>query len=289
MAVPMKHTPRDIPLDARDGNQVWNPNKVSVLTGEPDTWLLIYTGIGIQGLNTHGESVYELGIDIGDFLGVDEGNVRIRLDNIGGTLLQSAASVSMADIYEQDQNAHWLVRYANVKLEDNGDLVLYVNTQTSGLDTAQFYSFFYHVSVKVVLDTATIAGTIRWTRDLAEPVGTPLFAITAYTQTFTSGTGGGFGSVQQHVEAGGVEGTVRRSDDGGFEVPYTISGPLVGKTVWVAVQPDKAQFGPPSGSQTVPNLAANEVGGYRSIDITNSNLHVTGVDFTLDEATGPPK
>lgn len=284
----MTHTPRDIPLDARDGSQVWNPNKVSVLTGEPETWLLIYTGIAIQGLNTHGESVYELGVDIGDFLGVDEGNVRIRLDNIGGTLLQSAASVSMADIYEEDKNAHWLVRYANVKLEDNGDLVLYVNTQTSGLDTAQFFSFFYHISVKVVLDTATIAGTISWTRDLAEPADAPLFAITAYTQTFAPGTGGGFGSVQQHVEAGGVEEAVRRSADGGFEVPYTISGPMVGKTVWVAVQPDKSHFGPPSGSHTVPNLVAEEVGGYRSIDITNSNLHVTGIDFTLAEATAPP-
>jgi hypothetical protein len=35
-------------LNANAGSQVVSPQKVSVRTGEPNTWLLIYSGIALQ-------------------------------------------------------------------------------------------------------------------------------------------------------------------------------------------------------------------------------------------------
>ena len=68
------------------------------------------------------------------------------------------------------------------------------------------------------------------------------------------------------------------SDPNYYYVPYTITGALLGKTVFVYVAPTPAKFiGAPSDAV----LIANQISGPAQITISNSNLHVSNVDFEI--------
>jgi hypothetical protein len=74
---------RPIALDTRDGGQVYNVGRVSVLTAEPNTWLFIYSGIAIQNLDAEGQGRASLlGFTVLEDVVVDSAQVRIRLDKL---------------------------------------------------------------------------------------------------------------------------------------------------------------------------------------------------------------
>ena len=75
-----------------------------------------------------------------------------------------------------------------------------------------------------------------------------------------------------------MEGPINSTDPTYYYVPYTITGALLGKTVSVSVAPTQAKFmGVPSSGF----LVANQISGPSQMTITNSNLHVTNVDFEI--------
>ncbi len=68
------------------------------------------------------------------------------------------------------------------------------------------------------------------------------------------------------------------SDPNYYYVPYAITGALLGKTVFVYVAPIPAKFiGPPSGDVPI----VNQISGPAQMTISNSNLHVSNVDFEI--------
>ena len=242
--------------------------KLSVLTGDPNTWLFIYSGLA----NIDQEDSAAL------WSGGHSSNptVNIKLDNLAGVLLEFACTASLANISGGDVG-QWGVTADSLTLEDNGDLVLattlYVFADDANWEELNTYS--YYVSAKILLESAIISGTVRWRKTLAQPASPPLFAVTANSEIPPSSPGS-FGTVQ--VEATGVEGPLDSSDPTYYYVPYTITGALLGKTVFVSVAPIPAKFigVPPTGS-----LTAQQISGPTQITITNSNLHVSNVDFEL--------
>ena len=68
------------------------------------------------------------------------------------------------------------------------------------------------------------------------------------------------------------------SDPNYYYVPYAITGALLGKTVFVYVAPIPAKFiGPRSGDVPI----VNQISGPAHMTISNSNLHVSNVDFEI--------
>ena len=213
-----------IELNANNRNDVSNPHKVAVLTAEPNTWLLIYSGIAYQRQRAQGSTGF---LGFGEHTSTTTAEVHVKLDNISAVLLQSAATAGMSNILEEDTWGQWIIDFTGLELRNNGDLVLNVNTSVTGEGDAEFYAFSYHVEAKVVLDEASIAGTIRWPLDLATPFGQPLFLISAYSE-FQTAIPGMFPSIQRITEATGQEAPISETTTT-FEVPYKITGALLGK------------------------------------------------------------
>lgn len=238
-----------------------------MLTGQDNTWLFIYSGLANIGQTDQA----------GIFSGGESSNpsVNILLDNLSGVLLEYASTSSLANILGSG-GGQTAIDSVSLSLNDNGDLVLsttlYVFTGGGGWEELATYS--YYVSAKILLDSATISGTVRWRKTLAQPASPPLFAVTANSEI--PGSPGSFGTSQ--VEATGVEGPINSTDPTYYYVPYTITGALLGKTVSVSVAPTQAKFVgvPPTGF-----LIANQISGPSQMTITNSNLHVTNVDFEI--------
>lgn len=270
--------PNIVTLNANNGNDVASPQKVSVLTAEANTWLLIYSGIAFQRQRAEGSSGF---LGIGESTSETEATVSVTLDNISGVLLQAATTASMSNIVEENTWGQWTVESTSLSLQDNGDLVLTVSTTVTGIGDAEFYAFYYYVSAKVILDAASISGTIRWKKTLASPLDSPHFVITANTQ-IPGPPGSLFGTTQ--VEATGVEGAVNSSDNTYYYVPYTITGALLGKTVTVAVAPIAASF---SGAPTFGSLLTSQISGPNPISLTTTNRHATNVDFDMDFVSAP--
>jgi hypothetical protein len=130
------------------------------------------------------------------------------------------------------------------------------------------------VSAKILVDTPSISGTIRWNKKLATPLAAPYFTITADTQV--PGPPGQFPTLQ--VVATGVEDALDSADATYYYVPYTISGlELLGKTVTVEVGAIPASFSGVADGW----LAAEQISGPTSISLTTADLHATNVDFEL--------
>lgn len=248
-----------------DSQYIGTMQKLSVLTGQPNTWLFAYSGnaninqVDWTGWDSEKTSAY---------------TVKIKLDNITGVLLEWAGASSLAQIFGGGGPS---IGAAGLALEDNGDLVystdLYVYAEGPfGQEELDIYS--YYVTAKILLDAASISGTVRWRKTLAQPGPAPLFAVTANSEVPASP--GSFGTSQ--VEATGAEGPLDSSDPAYYYAPYTITGALIGKTVFVSVTPIPAKFiGAPAGG----SLVAQQISGPTQITITNSNLHVTNVDFEI--------
>lgn len=259
-------------LNAKSGDQVGSAQKVSVLTAEPNTWLLIYSGIAHQDQYAQGTSYGIFGEDTAE----TDATVNVTLDNISGVLLEFATTASINLIYEEDTFADWGIWSSSLSLKDNGDLVLTASTYVvgGGGGGAGFSGVSYYVSAKVVMDAATISGTIRWQKALAAPLSPPHFGITAYSQlpappgSFTGGTA---------TEATGVEGAVDESDPAYYYVPYTITGPLLGKTVSVGVSPILSSFNVAAAGSPV----VTQISGPNPISLTATNRHATNVDFEM--------
>jgi hypothetical protein len=257
--------------ESLDDQYIGSKQKLSVLTGEANTWLFIYSGLANIGQ-------YD---QAGIFSGGESSNptVDIVLDNLSGVLLEYASTSSLANIIGGDQAA---IQSVSLNLHDNGDLVLTTGLYVfaGGGDFEMLATYSYYVSAKILLDSATISGTVRWRKTLAQPASPPLFAITANSEI--PGSPGSFGSSQ--VEATGTEGPLDSTDPTYYYVPYTIKGALLGKTVYVSVAPTPAKFTgvPPAGS-----LTAQQISGPTQITITNSNLHVSNVDFEIFFESGP--
>jgi hypothetical protein len=247
---------------------IGSKQKLSVLTGDPNTWLFIYSGFA--------------NVEQKDWAALWSGGhsssptVNIKLDNLAGVLLEYACTGSLANITGGDVG-QWAVTADSLTLEENGDLVLstslYVYADDSNWEELVAYS--YYVSAKILLETAMISGTVRWRKTLAQPASPPLFAVTANSEIPPSSPGS-FGTVQ--VEATGVAGSLDSSDPTYYYVPYTITGALLGKTVFVSVAPIPAKF---TGVPATGSLTAQQISGPTQITITNSNLHVSNVDFEL--------
>jgi hypothetical protein len=259
-----------INLSPTDPNQVYNVNNVTVLTGEPNTWLLIYSGIANQRLRAQGDSGF---LGIGESSSTTDATVNITLDNISGILLQYATMVSPSNILEENTWGQWVVFGSSLSLQNNGDLILTASTEVTGIGDAEFYSFSYYVSAKVVLDEATISGDIRWLKTLAQPVNPPHFNITANVILQPTGS---FGQFQ--VVATGPEGSVDSSDATYYHAPYTITGPLIGKSLVVRVAANQASF---SGVPAFGSLVVTQIRGPNPVLLTSTNRHATDVNFEM--------
>lgn len=251
-----------------DDSNISSMQKLSVLTGEADTWLFIYSGLAnIQqydqaGLWSGGHS--------------SNPTVNIKLDTLAGVLLEYACTASLANI-TGGSVGQWAIESDSLTLQDSGDLVLATTLRVFANDSSweELDTYSYYVSAKILLDSAKISGTVRWRKTLAQPASPPLFAVTANSEVPPSSPGS-FGTSQ--VEATGVEGPVDSSDPNYYYVPYTITGALLGKTVFVYVAPTPAKF---IGAASDALLIANQISGPAQITISNSNLHVSNVDFEI--------
>lgn len=266
-----------INLSPTDNNQVYNVNNLAVLTGEPNTWLLIYSGIANQRLQAQGDSGF---LGIGESTSTTDATVNVTLDNISGVLLQYATMVSPSNILEENTWGQWIVFGSSLSLQGNGDLILTASTEVTGIGDAEFYSFSYYVSAKVVLDAATISGNIRWLKTLATPLNPPHFRITA--NSIIASSGNSFGQFQ--VVANGTEGGVNNSDGTYYYVPYTVKGPLLGKSLIMFVAPNPASF---SGAPVAGSLVANQISGPNPIRLTSAHRHATDVDFEMTFQPSP--
>ena len=262
-------------LNANNGSQVAVPQKVSVLTGEANTWLLIYSGIAFQRQRAEGSTGF---LGIGEETSQTDATVNVTIDNISGILLQSATIASMSNIMEEDTWGQWIVNSSRLALQNNGDLVLTVDTTVIGEGDAEFYAFYYHVSAKVILDEASITGTIRWLKTLATPVTPPYFSISAITHV--PGPPGSLGPLSV-VVATGTEGSLV-SDDTYYYVPYKIGGPLIGKSVSVIVEVSRLSSNEPNGLLLVPQIS-----GPNPVNLTVSDRHATEVNFEVSFLPGP--
>ena len=271
-----------INLNVNDSSQVQFPQKVSVLTAEPNIWLLIYSGIALQRQRAEGSSGF---LGIGESTSETDAVVQVTIDRISGVLLQAATSASMANILEEETWGQWIISSTGLSIRDNGDLVLTVNTSVTGIGDAEFWSFYYNVSAKVVLDEASISGSIRWPKNLATPRGSTHFSISADTKV-TISIPGQFPFDQVTVEAVGLEGTVNSADPSFYIVPYTIKGALLGKILTVVVSPIPAAFtpGPEFG---FGQFVATQTSGPNPIHLTPANRHVAGVDFEMRFVAAP--
>jgi hypothetical protein len=267
-------------LNANNPNDVGFAQKVSVLTGEPNVWLLIYSGIAYQRQRAEGSSGF---LGIGEHTSTTDADVTVTLDNLSGVLLQSAVIAGMANIIEEDTWGQWIIQSNSLSLRDNGDLVLSVTTSVTGEDDAEFYAFNYHVSAKVILDAASINGAIRWKKTLAAPLDAQHFTIVAYTEM--PGPPGTLLPVD-HVEATGVPGTVDSSDSVYYSVPYTITGALLGKTVRVGVKQIDSSFNfidLPQNSL----VGVGQISGPNPVILNVANRHATEVNFEMSATQGP--
>lgn len=271
-----------ISLNVNDSSQVQLPQKVSVLTAEPNVWLLIYSGIAVQRQRAEGSSGF---LGIGEHTSETDAVVEVTIDRISGVLLEAATSASMANIIEEDTWGQWIISSTGLSMRDNGDLVLTANTSVTGIGDAEFWSFYYNVSAKVVMDEASISGSIRWPRNLATPLASTHFSISADTKV-TIAPPGQFPFDKYTVEAVGLEGTVNAADPDFYTVPYTIRGALLGKTLIVDVSPIPAAFtpGPAFG---FGQLVTSQISGPEPIQLTPVNRHVTGVDFEMQFLPAP--
>lgn len=271
-----------IKLNVNDSAQVQLPQKVSVLTAEPNVWLLIYSGIAVQRQRAEGSSGF---LGIGAHTSETDAVVEVTIDRISGVLLQAATSASMANILEEETWGQWIISSTGLSIRDNGDLVLTVNTSVTGEGDAEFWSFYYNVSAKLVLDEASISGNIRWSKNLATPHASTHFSISADTKV-TVAIPGQFPFDKVTVEAVGLEGSVNAADPNFYIVPYTIKGALLGKSLTVAVSPIPAAFtpGPAFG---FGELVVTQTGGASPIQLTPANRHISGVDFEMQFLPAP--
>jgi hypothetical protein len=243
-------------LNANDPNQVRSAQKLSIPTTELNTWLFIFSGIAMQ--EQYADN---------DFWGstqVTDANVDVTLDNISGELLAFASGASQAITYVSGTIADLDVWDTTVTLRANGDLILSASTSVAG--PAGFAGFSYYVSVKMLIDVATISGTIRWRKPIAAPLSPPHFQITAQ-------------SVSGPIEATGAEAALDSADPAFFRVPYVISGALLGKTVEVFVEPISASFdigGAPGF------LATIQISGPTTISLTTANRHINNINFEME-------
>lgn len=196
-------------------------------------------------------------------------------------LLSFATTPSLSGIEELDNWADWYVNSTDLALRPNGDLVLTASTTVIGMNGTGFNTFSYYVSAKILLDEATISGTIKWAKTLATPLTAPRLQITANSTIPPTG-GSLLGTTI--VEGTGLEGNIG-SLDGEYEVPYTIAGALLGKTLSVSADPLRARFrGVPSGD----TLLTEQISGPNPIKLTVANRHATNVDFEM-QGQAPPK
>jgi hypothetical protein len=252
-----------------DDQYIASKQNLSVLTGEPNTWLFIYSGLaGIEQTD-----------QAGFFSGGEGSNptINIKLDNLAGELLEYASTSSLADIQGSDGVSDWATLSDSLTLQDNGDLVLSTSLYvfTSGGNFAELGHYSYYVSAKILLETASISGTVRWSKTLVQPAAPPFFTASAVMQ-LPPPPGSLLGSSQ--VEATGTGTDLDSSDPTYFQVPYTITGALLGKTVTVQIDPIPAGF---TGVSASGQLLAQQISGPNPITIGNSNLHVNNVDFEL--------
>ncbi|HET8922080.1 MAG TPA: hypothetical protein VFN26_03685 [Candidatus Acidoferrum sp.] len=257
-------------LDVNNPNQVGSVQKLSVLTGEPNTWLFAYSGLAFIEAREQGGGIFSGGEGQGL-------TVYIVLDNITGVLLQYAATSSLANISGSGGVSQFDLQSVSLNLRENGDLVLttVLSSFTDGDDWADLGTYSYYVSAKILLEAASISGTIRWKKTLATPLSAPHFVITADTQ-LPPLPGQLVGTTI--VEATGVEGALDSSDQTYYYIPYTITGPLLGKSVSVAVDPMPSKF---SGVQTFGLLDTQQISGPSPISLTTTNLQVTNVNFEM--------
>ena len=273
--------PNVVNLNANNSNDVSSSQKVSVLTAEPNVWLLIYSGIAYQRQSAEGDTGF---LGIGKKSSATKANVHVTLDNISGVLLQFATTASMSNILEEDTWGQWIVESTSLALRGNGDLVLSVDTSVTGIGDAEFWAFYYYVSAKVILDVASISGTIRWKKTLVKPSGAPHFLITAYTEV--PGPPGSLFPTIKKVETTGVESGLDSSDATYYRVPYTITGALLGKTIRVDISPITGSFSGLS-SPGPGSLGVGQISGPNPIKLTTANRHATNVDFEMDFVPGP--
>jgi hypothetical protein len=267
-------------LNANNGNQVGSAQKVSILTGEPNTWLFIYSGIAQQDQYAEGD---------GGFLGLfpssteTDATVNVTLDNISGVLLEFATTAGINEIYVSGSLCDYGINSTSLSLQSNGDLILTASVYVVGTSAegAGFSGLSYYVSAKIILDAATITGTIRWVKTLAVPLASTHFVITANTE-LPPAPGSLFGNTL--LEATGLEGALNSADDTYYYVPYTITVALLGKTVTVVVDPIPGGF---SGAPQDGNLSAQQISGPTSISLTSANRHATDVDFEMDFEPAP--
>ena len=264
---------KSVKLNASDSRQVGSAQKVSILTGEPNVWLLIYTGFAQQNQYADGTSYWIFG----ESTATADAVVEVMLDKISGVLLEFATTASLSGIFEEDTWADWYVNSTTLSLRDSGDLILTASTQViGGSPEAGFNSFSYHVSAKVLLDAATISGRIRWKKALATPLAAPHFAVSADTQ-LPPLPGSLFGTTQ--VEATGLEGALSATDGTYYYIPYTITGALLGKTVTVGVGPLSASF---SGAPPFGTLSVRQISGPSTISLTATHRHAANIDFEME-------
>jgi len=234
--------------------------------------LYIYSGLAQQAQWATGTGFWFLGEDSAE----TDATVNITLDKVAGVLLEHAATASLANIAEQSDFGGWIVESDSLALQNDGDLVLTLNTSVIGGagGGSGFWGVSYQVAAKIRVDTPSVSGTIRWNKNLATPHAAPYFTITADTQV--PGPPGQFPTTQ--VVATGAESALNSADATYYYVPYTISGlALLGKTVTVVVDAIPTSF----GGVVDGFLVAEQITGPNPITLTIADLHASNVDFEL--------
>ena len=258
-----------INLDANNPDQVSNQRVIEADLGQPNTKMLIISGIAIpqwivddDGHTAHETAVVNLRTTV---LAVEQATISIGLASIGNddsTFLFAADSTGL-DI---DSTSQELILSVNMALQGS----------KTGLDR-----FGYQVVTVVTTQVTGISGTIRWDKSLFDAslltagVVAQLFQIAANHVDHIDPPNG-FVYDQYTPLAFGV--TTGISLDGEtFAVPYEIPGAPYNQPLFVTVQ-----IGSLFQSSGVP--LAGQVAGPRPVFLTVPAPGVSGVDFLIQAA-----
>ena len=247
-------------LDARNPNDVVWAQVVSVLTAEPDTWLYIFTGSPFIEIYTNDDDYWVFGYST-DW---QETTVNVRLANLAGRVLQGAVTAAPSYFWEDSDHVwQFAIEGAQVFQEANGDVVLRVDTYSSG--NSGFIAFSYQANVKIVLLETSISGTISWQQAdvVSPPPPGPYFTIIARGED----SGYEFGGIEQPLVLQGST----------YRIAYSIRGLPMGEDLRVDV-PSIRGLKP---VRPASHPYARQVSGPPLVLLTPNSPVQTNIDFEI--------
>jgi hypothetical protein len=252
-------------LDANNPGHVESAKVLDVLIGIPNRHMLIFTGIAKPGWDSQSDLDREL--------------VVVKLGKPATALIGYTATVGLASVSNDDSDFVFATDDVTVGIDTALQLELRCNVAVQG-EPSVLNRFSYQANVIVDLDEPLIAGTIRWSPDIAQ-ANRPnhLCLIEAFVHTDDGSLGGVDQVVAQAEESGPASFSGAR-----WEVPYVIRGIPLNTTLRVRASMQAGAFSPTSINSQL-GMSPGFSGPYT---LTFQQLKATGVDF---EVTGsrPPR